>query len=187
MAEFAERKSQLTALESLAESGYIDVFYYDESHFGLTPSVPYAWQPKGQTIEIPSARGKYVTVAGFLSKNNTFYDYSFEKPLSAATLVSIFEDFIAETTKKTVVVLDNAPIHRAKLFSSCRESWQKEHDLWLVFLPPYSPELNLIEILWRKIKYEWLPHKAFLSFDNLTHSLAEVCSNIGDNLNINYV
>ncbi len=27
------------------------------------------------------------------------------------------------------------------------------------FLPPYSPELNRIEMLWRKIKYEWLPFK----------------------------
>lgn len=27
----------------------------------------------------------------------------------------------------------------------------------LYFLPPYSPELNRIEILWHKIKYEWLP------------------------------
>ncbi|MDD5275924.1 MAG: transposase [Methylovulum sp.] len=29
----------------------------------------------------------------------------------------------------------------------------------IYFLPPYSPELSRIEILWRKIKYEWLPFK----------------------------
>jgi transposase len=29
------------------------------------------------------------------------------------------------------------------------------------FLPPYSPELNRIEILWKKMKYEWLPFKSF--------------------------
>lgn len=29
---------------------------------------------------------------------------------------------------------------------------------------PYSPELNLIEILWRQMKYAWLPLSAYLSF-----------------------
>jgi transposase len=29
--------------------------------------------------------------------------------------------------------------------------------LIIKYLPPYSPELNLIEILWRRIKYTWLP------------------------------
>jgi len=37
----------------------------------------------------------------------------------------------------------------------------------LHWLPPYSPELNLIEILWRKIKYQWLPLRAYLSFNHL--------------------
>jgi transposase len=40
--------------------------------------------------------------------------------------------------------------------------------LYLLFLPPYCPELNLIEILWRKIKYEWLPVSAYESFKDLS-------------------
>lgn len=151
------------------------------------PCVPYAWQPKGTTIEIPSSKGKYITVAGFLSKNNTFFSYPLEKTATASTLVGIFEDFISKTTKKTIVVLDNAPTHRAKLFESCIERWRKVHDVWLLFLPPYSPELNLIEILWRKIKYDWLPHNAFFCFENLKLSLHDVLNNIGHNLNINFV
>ena len=45
------------------------------------------------------------------------------------------------------------------------DKWRTESDLFLFFLPTYSPKLNLIEILWRKIKYEWLEFKAYLSFD----------------------
>lgn len=136
---------------------------------------------------MPSSKGKYITVAGFLSKNNTFFDYPLEKTATASTLVSIFEDFITKTTKKTIIVLDNAPTHRAKIFQACIQRWENLHDVWLLFLPPYSPELNLIEILWRKIKYEWLPDSAFNSFDNLKYSLDDVCSRIGQNLNINFV
>jgi hypothetical protein len=41
----------------------------------------------------------------------------------------------------------------------------------IYLLPAYSPELNLIEILWRMIKYHWLPLKAYESFKDLMRSL----------------
>ena len=34
-------------------------------------------------------------------------------------------------------------------------------------MPPYSPQLNIIEILWRFMKYIWIDYTAYLSFDNL--------------------
>jgi hypothetical protein len=44
--EFACKKVEIEQLEALANQDYLDVFYYDESHFYLTPCVPYAWQIK---------------------------------------------------------------------------------------------------------------------------------------------
>ena len=58
------------------------------------------------------------------------------------------------------------------------EEW-KENDLLIYFLPPYSPELNLIEILWRRIKYQWLPFEAYLCFQNLKERLSSVLNNFG--------
>ena len=43
----------------------------------------------------------------------------------------------------------------------------KERKLTIYPIPPYSPELNIIEIVWRKIKYEWLPFSAYESFLSL--------------------
>ena len=51
---------------------------------------------------------------------------------------------------KTVMILDNARIHHAKLLQSFLEE-NREH-LELVFLPPYSPNLNKIEELWGWMK-----------------------------------
>lgn len=163
------------------------MFYYDESHFGLTPCVPYAWQIKGETIEIPSAKGKYINVAGFFSKKNTFLSYQSETTINAEKLIEIFDDFAQKITKKTIVVMDNAPIHRSKLFVQNIEKWRTENDLILFFLPTYSPELNLIEILWRKIKYQWLDFSAFLSWENLKNSLTQVLNHIGLKFNIKFV
>lgn len=162
------------------------MFYYDESHFGLTPVVPYAWQEKGKPILLPSAKGKYINVAGFLSKNNELVSYQFEHTICSKELISIFNDFALKTKKKTVVVLDNAPIHRSKVFMAQEQRWRDENDLFLFFLPTYSPELNPIEILWKNIKYRWLEFSAFICYQNLKKYLDNILQNIGTKYNIQF-
>lgn len=185
--EFACKKAEIEQLEVLANQDYLEVFYYDESHFSLTPCVPYAWQIKGETIEIPTARSKNINVAGFFSKKNQFIHYCSQTSINSEKLIEIFNNFALKTTKKTIVIMDNAPIHKSKMFMKNIEKWRTENDLFLFFLPTYSPELNLIEILWRKIKYEWLEFKAHLSFDKLKINLKEILDNVGNKFNIQFV
>ena len=61
------------------------------------------------------------------------------------------------------LVIDNASIHTSRAVNDKWDEW-KEAGLNLFFLPTYSPELNLIEILWRKIKQarQCAPHDRFL-------------------------
>jgi len=63
--------------------------------------------------------------------------------------------------------------------------WQ-QRDVWLHFLPPYSPELNLIEILWRKVKYEWLPLDAYQSYGHLKKWVLEVLDSVGEKFQITF-
>ena len=175
-------------MTDLAKQNYLNLCFYDESHFGLVPVVPYAWQEKGATIELPSSRGKYINVAGFYQTNHERKMYLFEREtINAEKLVGIFDDFAKSTTQKTVVIMDNAPIHKSKLFQSKIEQWEKENDLFLFFIPPYSPELNLIEIFWRKVKYEWLSFDAYHSFENLKNELQNIFKNENQKCNINFV
>lgn len=184
--EFEDKKAQIEQLNELGQAEYIDLFYYDESHFGLTPVVPYAWQEREKPVLLPSARGKTINVAGFFSKKNTLFSYQVSSTLNSQKLVTIFDDFAQKTTKKTVVILDNSPIHTSKYFKGQMHRWQEEHDLYLFFLPAYSPELNCIEILWREIKYRWLGFKAYTSFENLSSQLDSVLKGVGTKFNINF-
>lgn len=63
------------------------------------------------------------------------------------------------------------------------EEW-KEKDVLIFFLPPYSPELNLIEILWRRIKYQCIPFDAYICFQNLKERLSNVLANFGEKYDI---
>lgn len=93
-------------------------------------------------------------------------------------MIACFDAFAKTREKPTVVVLDNASLHTSEAVAANRERWHA-NGLQLEFLAPYSPELNLIEILWRKIKYEWLPFSAYESFSSLREELFKILRNIG--------
>ncbi len=162
-------------MQALSEVDYLDLYFYDESHFGLVPVLPYAWQPKNQTYCLPSFKSKYINVAGFYKNKDNKKCYVVEnQTIDAKKSVQIFQDFAKSTTKKTVVVLDNAPIHKSKLFKKQIQLWAEQDDLYLFFLPPYSPELNAIEIYWKKIKYYLLPLNAYSNFQTLKTALFDI-------------
>ena len=99
-------------------------------------------------------------------------------------MIDFLDEFCKTITKKTVLILDNAPIHKSKIFIEKIQEWE-EQDLIIYFIPTYSPELNLIEILWRFIKYQWLPFDAFTDFEALKKHLKEVLDNFGTKYCIN--
>lgn len=184
---FREKQQELHQLEVLAKEEYLTLAYYDETGFSLTSSIPYAWQEKGKTTEIPAAKGKRINVGGFLSADGKqLQAYQTEKAILSKDVVSFFDDFAKQVKRKTIVVLDNAPTHRSKEFMSKIPQWE-EQDLYVYFLPSYSPELNKIEILWRKMKYEWMPFDAFESFENLKNRLSQLIQSVGQKYTIKFV
>jgi len=50
--EYQQKKQALHDLQQQAAQGILDLYYFDESGFCLTPYLPYAWQEKGQTIRL---------------------------------------------------------------------------------------------------------------------------------------
>jgi transposase len=52
---FERCKRELEALQKQEDEGNIDLYYFDEAGFALNPSVPYAWQPSRDVIEVPAS------------------------------------------------------------------------------------------------------------------------------------
>lgn len=169
----------------MEDSGYIDLYFGDQSHFGLTPNVPYAWQTKDSPVLLPAAKGKYQNVVGLMTRKNKLYFEILESTFNSDRIICFMDSFVEQTIKKTVVILDNSPIHKSKKFMAKIEQW-KEKDVFIYFLPPYSPELNLIEILWKRIKYQWLGFDAYKRFQNLKEQLNFVLNNFGVKYDIKF-
>ena len=182
---FTAKKIELEQLIELHKSGFIDLRFADESHFGLTPNVPYAWQHFNNPILLPASKGNKLSVLGLMNPNCQLFSRTVEGSINSDIAISIFDEFAAQIKMRTVVVLDNASIHRSKKFRAKIAEWQ-EQDLKIWFLPPYSPELNKIEILWRFIKYKWLNFDAFFNFQNLKERLQNLLCFVGSKYNIKF-
>ena len=182
---FEQSRQQLATLIEQSKQKEIDLFYFDESGFTLEPCVPYAWQPRGETIEVPCAKSKRLNVLGFVNRECAFTSVVFEGTVTTAVVVASIDHFISTLQRQTALVMDNASIHKSFEFQENIERWQQQ-GLTIVNIAPYSPELNIIEILWRKIKYEWMPFSAYESFRNLKESLFEILANIGKSYTVNF-
>jgi len=182
---FAKSQQQLKDLAQQAAQKQIDLYFFDEAGFTLEPCIPYAWQAIGENIEVPCSKSKRLNVLGFMSKDCDFQSMVFEGSVTSAVVVACIDQFAKTLKGETALVIDNAPIHTSEEFKNNIERW-KELGLTIVPISPYSPELNLIEILWRKIKYEWMPFSAYNSFQSLRENLFEILANIGKTYVINF-
>lgn len=148
------------------KAGKIDLYYFDETSFNLVPEIPYGWIPINENIELPSSKSKNLSVLGFLNRNNDLQTYTIEGSVNSDVVISCFDDFAKDLTKQTVVIIDNAPTHTSKKFKDKISDWVSKN-LFVCNLPTYSPELNIIEILWRFIKYKWINLNAYENYEKL--------------------
>lgn len=182
------RKRALDKLGVLEEAGRVDVLWGDECGFSLLPCVPYLWQPKGETLALPAhPHQKRLSVLGFWRRDNRLWSFPCHGRMTAQHLVQSVEALLPQLdqSKVTVLVLDNAPIHRARLVQEKREEW-KQKGLRLFFLPPYSPHLNRIEVLWRQVKYRWLEPAAYAAFDALCFHVSHVLKHVGTKYRLSF-
>lgn len=182
--QFYAKLEEINKIVERAEKGELDLCYFDESGFTLEPCVPYAWQPISKTIKVPSSQSKRLNVLGFMSHTCQFESYVIEGKVTSEVVIASIDSFVKTRTLDTVLIIDNAPMHTSKAFLGNIEKW-KDKGLTILNIPPYSPELNKIEILWRKIKYEWLDFSAYDSFQSLKDSLNDILAKIGKEYQIN--
>lgn len=184
-ADFRAVQVELERFRAQAATGEIDLYYFDAAGFTLDPNVPYAWQTIGETIEIPAAASGRINVLAFYSPDNQLHPLMFEETIDSEIVIACFDYLGRMITKPTLVVIDGAPIHKSQSFQRRLAEWEKS-GLYVYLLPAYSPELNLIEILWRMIKYHWLPLDAYGSFEALIRALSKVLKGVGSKYQINF-
>ncbi len=134
---------------------------------------------------MPSAKGKGLNCLGLLSRNNKLMFTTTTGNITSHFVFDYLERLSFTLEKPTVIVLDNASIHTAKIIQQQRKVWEIR-GLILFYLPPYSPQLNLIEILWKMLKYYWLKPEDYAEEQLLFYITSQALAAVGNTLNINF-
>jgi hypothetical protein len=108
-----------------------------------------------------------------------------QEPLGLLGLQAMIAAMQPSLRDTLYVLLDNASINKSREFIRHIPKWVKR-GLIIKYLPPYSPELNLIEILWRFMKYYWLPFSAYMSFQCLLQSVEDILTRFGTDYTIDF-
>ena len=139
------------------------ILYQDEVHFQVTTSVTQKWVIKGSKPKVKSAPGrKSVPYSGYVCPKTgelivnkpTWFNYE----TVIESFRDLLHDFSVDPGKRIYLVLDNAPWHKKAVRLVQTEKLPEYADIrekiTLIFLPPYSPDLNPIEQIWRITRRE---------------------------------
>jgi len=135
----------------------VEIFYADESGFEEHCSRIYGYSQKGKRVygKVPGTRHGRLSVVGAASRESGFVaGFSFKGCMNGALFLGWLEQIFVpalKNPKNSVLVLDNARFHPKEEIRQTAGM----HGFSVIFLPPYSPDLNKIEKFWANIK-NWL-------------------------------
>jgi transposase len=175
----------LKELEKLSEKGQIDLFYGDESHICTEGYVPYGWQFPGEDVCIMSEKGHKINCFGLISRSNKIHWATTKESIDAMFVLKELDELSFKIKIPTFIVLDNARVHTSKIIKERMEFWEKR-GLYIFFLPPYSPHLNIAEILWRFLKKDWIKPEDYIEPDALFYATNRCLANVGLENKINF-
>lgn len=191
--EFIEKLTRYLAINK-EKPEHLQVWFWDETGFSLRVIRRKNWGKKGKRKKITGQgrRGRVNVMGGmrehdrkrlcfFIEKGNadSFYeqlhklnDFVTQEWISKGNQPEEFKN----KGPKIVIILDNASYHKRL---DIQDKINKEFpNISLEFLPAYSPDMNIIELVWHSCK-EYIAHRLFQSVDELK-ALLERLLNQGD-------
>jgi len=118
------------------------------------------WFPKGQQRIIPTYGHHYgAKLMGTLNYETGEIYVEENDKYDAEVFLNFLKKIVVKYSGKIAMILDNARIHHAKLLNEFL--YENKKTLSLVFLPPYSPNLNMIEELWGWLKNSVINNEFF--------------------------
>ncbi len=144
-----------------AKAGQRAVFFVDAAHFVLAAFLGYLWSLKRIFIQSPSGRQRFNVLGALNAVTHELITVTNDTYINAASVCELLHKLAdLHLDVPITLVLDNARYQKCDLVQTTAKGLNIE----LCFLPPYSPNLNLIERLWKFVKKECLYSEYYTDF-----------------------
>jgi transposase len=144
------------------------VYFADEAglrsdyHGGTT------WAPVGQTPIVRTTGARHsINMISAVTAKGAMHFTTFTGKMNAEVFISYCRSLLHDDGGIVFLILDGHPVHRSRAVKEFAASTKGK--LRLFFLPPYSPELNPDEWVWKNVKHDRVGKTAITSFDDLRH------------------
>jgi transposase len=148
----------------------------DAAHFVFGPFLGYLWCLVRQRVPGPSGRKRYNVLAALNAVTHEVIRVANHSYINAESVCDLLRLVAAAGLPRPItLVLDNARYQRCAVVQALARSLRIE----LLFLPGYSPNLNLIERLWRFVKKECLASRPIPDYATFTRTIDDCLGSLG--------
>jgi transposase len=153
-----------------AQQGERHVFFVDAAHFVLQPFLGFLWCFARVFIQAPSGRQRFNVLAALHAISHQIITVTNDSYINANSVAILLHE-LADTFSDLPItlVLDNARYQHCRFIIDLAA----QLDIELLFLPPYSPNLNLIERLWKFVKKECLYSQYYETFSDFKLAITD--------------
>ena len=151
-------------LKKNSEEGEV-IRFMDATHPQHNPVISYGWIKCGEAHPINSNTGRRrLNINGAIDVQRLRAEIRFDATIDAISTLALFEQIERANplAERITIICDNARYYRSKAVAEYLESSR----ITLLFLPPYSPNLNLIERFWKFFKRQVLYNRYYEAFDD---------------------
>jgi transposase len=151
-----------------------EVFYQDEADIDLNPRIGPCYMRRGrQLVVLTPGKNEKRYVAGALNARTGRVIHTYSRYKNAGLFIDLFEHLSASyrRAEKLHLILDNCIIHKSRQ----TQTWLRRFGSRLIlhFLPPYSPEHNVIERLWKQMHDHVTRNHRHPTMEDLIHAVEQ--------------
>lgn len=159
--EFVKQYKELK--DNLSQQDHI--YFMDGVHPQHNTIASYGWIKKGQTKQLKTNNGRQRTnINGALNLKTKELFYVEDDRINSQTMIALLVLILKKQKEgKIYIILDNARYYHSHIV---KEFLEEHPRIILKFLPPYSPNLNIIERLWKILKKKVVYNKFYLKFED---------------------
>lgn len=167
---------RLSFQSTLAGLNACDLVFIDETGTNTAMTLSHARSQKGKRAyaKAPARRSKNLTTIGSLNQNGISSLMTIEGGVTGEVFLSYVREFLSPTLNENqVVIMDNLSSHKVKHVREAIEA----RGATLLYLPPYSPDYNPIEMCWSKMKQK-LRKIGARTKENLQNAIADAANSV---------
>jgi len=158
---------RLMPLIESAKNGVIELFFMDASHFVMGGFAGRVWSSVRKYIRTASGRKRYNVLGALNFVSKRIETITNDTYITSVQVAALLEKLAGLYTKPIKIILDNARYQKCAFVTERAV----ELGIELVFLPTYSPNLNLIERVWKIVKSKVLNSAYYETFDNFCDNI----------------